>query len=207
MVAKGVFAKDCLDYYEVFAPMARIQTIKLVVATTTFRGWPLHQLDVKLAFANGSLKENIYMSQPPAFEVTGHEDKVYNLKKASYGIKQTPQAWDRRIYCFFFQLGFSRRTTEYGAYVRATISDLMIVCIYVDDLPITSSNAAQKEKFKRRTMLEFDRIAIVFLGMEFVSSSEGVLIHQKRYAIEILKIFQLLDCNFVQTLVDYGIKL
>jgi len=110
-----------------------------MIATTTFRGWSLHQLDVKLAFSNVSLVENI------GFE---HEDKIHKLKKALYGIKQTPRAWDKRIHCFFFQLGFSMCTTEYEAYVRATISDLMIVCLYVDGLQLRAAMQYRKTSLK-----------------------------------------------------------
>ncbi|RDY14473.1 hypothetical protein CR513_00462, partial [Mucuna pruriens] len=193
LVAKGFLQKAWLDYNEVFALVAKIETIRLVVATAIFRGWSLHQLDVKLAFLNGPLEEEVYVCQPPSFEVTGHEDKVYMLNKALYGLKQAPQAWNRKIDCFLF---FNKCITEHGVYVRATASDLMFVCLYVDDLLVTGSNTTDIDEFKRRIMLEFEMtnlgLLFYFLGMEFVTAREEV-----SYA----------DCNSAQTPVDCGIKL
>jgi len=85
LVAKGFLQKAGLDYNEVFAPVARIETIRLVVVEACFRGWKLHQLDVKSAFLNGSLEEEVYVRQPLGFEIQGQEEKVYRLKKALYG--------------------------------------------------------------------------------------------------------------------------
>ncbi|RDX74494.1 hypothetical protein CR513_45758, partial [Mucuna pruriens] len=158
-VAKGFLQKASLNYNEVFVPVARIKTIRLVVTTTIFRGWSLHQLDVKSVFLNVSLEEEVYLCQPPSFEVTRHENKVYKLKKALFGLNQAPRASNRRIDCFLLQLDFNKCTTEYGVYVRATASDLMIVCLYVNvnvsDLLVIGSNAIDIDEFKRRIMLEF----------------------------------------------------
>ncbi|RDX85552.1 hypothetical protein CR513_33244, partial [Mucuna pruriens] len=120
LVAKGFLHKVGLDYNQVFAPDAKIETIRLVIGVAIFRGWSLHQLDVKSAYLNGSLQEEVYVCQPPGFEVTGHENKVYKLKKALYGLKQVPRGWNRRIYCFLLQLDFNKCTIEYGVYVKAT---------------------------------------------------------------------------------------
>ncbi|RDY01338.1 Copia protein, partial [Mucuna pruriens] len=182
LVAKGFLQKARLDYNEVFAPVARIENIRLVVDAATFRCWSLHQLDVKSSFLNGPLEEEVYMCQPPGFEVIGHEDNVCMLKKALYGLKQAHRAWNRIIDCFLLQLSFNKCTIERGVYVRVTAGDLMFVSLYVDDLLVT-----------RR--------------MEFVTTREGIFMHQKRYATDVLKRFHMLDCNSVQTLIDCGIKL
>ncbi|RDX58041.1 Copia protein, partial [Mucuna pruriens] len=160
--------------------MAGIETIRLVVATAIRVG------------------------------VTGH-GKVYKLKKALYRLKQAPWAWNRRIDCFLLQLDFNKCTTEYEVYVRATADDLMFACLYVDDLLVIRSNTTSIDEFKRRIMLEFEMIVLgllsYFLGMEFVTTSEGIFMHQKRYATEVLKRLHMLDCNSAQTPVDCGIKL
>jgi len=87
LVARGFLQRKGLDYSEVFAPMAIIETIRLVVALTSGKGWPMFQLDVKSTFLNGPLEEEVYVTQPPGFEIEGSENKVYRLRKALYGLK------------------------------------------------------------------------------------------------------------------------
>ncbi|MCI54169.1 reverse transcriptase, partial [Trifolium medium] len=91
LVAKGFLQKHGLDFNEVFAHVARLETIRLVVVIASYKGWPMHQLDVKSAFLNGPLEEEVYVKQPPGFEIKGQEEKVYKLKKALYGLKQAPR--------------------------------------------------------------------------------------------------------------------
>ncbi|RDX93963.1 Copia protein, partial [Mucuna pruriens] len=95
--------------------------------------------------------------------MTGHENKVYRLKKVLYGLKQAPWAWNRRIECFLLQLDFNKCTTKYGVYVRAIACDLMFVCLYVDDLLDTGSNTTNINEFKRKIMLEFEMINLGLL--------------------------------------------
>ena len=89
-----------MDYNEVFTPVARLETVRLIVAAASNRNWSLYQLDVKSAFLNGPLKEEVYITQPPGYVVAGQEDKVYKLNKALYGLKQAPRAWNMRIDSF-----------------------------------------------------------------------------------------------------------
>lgn len=101
LVAKGFLQRFGLDYFDVFAPVARLETIRLVIALACCRGWNLYHLDVKSAFLNGQLNEEVYVSQPPGYEVKGKEDMVYKLHKALYGLKQAPRAWNKKIDSFF----------------------------------------------------------------------------------------------------------
>lgn len=89
-----------MDYTKVFALVARVETIRLVLAVASSRGWSLFQMDVKSAFLNSPLAEEVYVLQPLGFEVQGKKDKVYKLHKALYGLKQAPWAWNRRIDTF-----------------------------------------------------------------------------------------------------------
>lgn len=151
------------------------------------------------------------MCQLPGFEVKGHEEKVYKLKKALYGLKQAPRAWNRRIDCFLIQLGFSKCTAKHGVYVRFATDELMIICLYVDNLLITGSNVAAITMFKRRLMAEFDMVNLgllsYFLGMEFIFTNDGTFMAQKKYATDILRRFHMMNCNLVVTPVDCSIKL
>ncbi|MCI29822.1 pentatricopeptide repeat-containing protein, partial [Trifolium medium] len=149
LVAKGFLQKPDLDFNEVFTPVARLETIRLVVAIASYKDWAMHQLDVKSAFLNGPLKEEVYVKQPPGFEIKGQEEKVYKLKKDLYGLKQAPRAWNKRIDSFLMKSNFTKCTSEHGVYVKGSNSnDLIILCLYVDDLLITGSNKDALQKFK-----------------------------------------------------------
>ena len=93
LVVKGYAQIFGVDYSETFAPVARLDTIRLLLALSAQKGWKVFQLDVKSAFLNGVLQEEIYVEQPEGFVVQGEEDKVYLLKKALYSLKQAPNAW------------------------------------------------------------------------------------------------------------------
>ncbi|WJX39555.1 DNA helicase [Trifolium repens] len=212
LVAKGFLQKHGLDFNEVFAPVARIETIRLVVAIATYKSWSMHQLDVKSAFLNGPLDEEVYVKQPPGFEIIGQENKVFKLKKALYGLKQAPRAWNKRIDSFLIDLKFTRCTTEHGVYVKGSNHEEMIIlCLYVDDLLITGSNKAVLEKFKTDIMKEFEMTDLgelsYFLGMEFAKTSRGCFLHQKKYVADILKRFHMSNCNPTITPMETGVKL
>jgi hypothetical protein len=141
LVAKGFLQKEGIDFDEVFAPVARIETIRLVVGIANINNWSMYQMDVKCAFLNGPLEEEVYVKQPTGFIDEDQKEKVYRLHKALYGLKQAPRAWNRRIDSFLSDMGFLKCTTEHGVYVkRSSSNDLIILCLYVDDLLITGSN-------------------------------------------------------------------
>ena len=91
LVAKGYVQQHGVDYDEVFAPVARIETIRLIIALAAHEGWEIHHLDVKTTFLHGELKEEVYVVQPEGFYVAGKENKVYKLKTTLYGLKQAPR--------------------------------------------------------------------------------------------------------------------
>ena len=98
--------KEGIDYTEVFAPVARLETVRLVIALASWKNWKLWQLDVKSVFLNGPLDEDVFILQPPDFICKGNEHKVLKLRKALYGLKQAPRAWNRRIDTFLHNIGF-----------------------------------------------------------------------------------------------------
>ncbi|KAG8502307.1 hypothetical protein CXB51_002202 [Gossypium anomalum] len=118
LVVKGFSQKYGLDYLETFAPVAKLDTIRLLVASAAQMKWQIHQLDVKSAFLNGFLEEEIYIEQPQGFVVSGKENMVYRLKKALYGLKQAPRAWYARIDSYLVSLGFERSMSEPTLYVK-----------------------------------------------------------------------------------------
>ncbi|WP_286596120.1 reverse transcriptase domain-containing protein [Pseudomonas sp. 165] len=106
LVAKGYAQTYGIDYDETFSPVARMATVRAVIAMAAAKGWSLHQMDVKNAFLHGDLEEEVYMMQPPGFESVAHPDFVCRLRKALYGLKQAPRAWSNKIGEYLVTIGF-----------------------------------------------------------------------------------------------------
>ena len=134
LVVKGFAQVSGVDYDDTFAPVARHDTIRLLLALVGQMGWKVYHLDVKSAFLNGILLEEIYVQQSEGFEVTRHEHKVYKLQKALYGLEQAPRAWYSRIDSHLIQLGFRRSENEATLYLKQNDDGLqLVVSLYVDD--------------------------------------------------------------------------
>ena len=149
LVVKGYFQQFGTDFTDTFAPVARHDTIRLLVALAAKLGWKIYHLDVKSVFLNGLLEENVYVEQSEGFQVAGSEGKVYKLHKALYGLKQAPRAWYSRIDSYLLQQGFNRSESEATLYVKRVESEVeLIVSLYVDDLLITSGDLNSLNQFE-----------------------------------------------------------
>lgn len=200
LVVKGYAQQPGIDYSETFAPVARLDTVRTVIALAAQKEWDLYQLDVKSAFLNGELKEEVYVQQPQGFVTKGQEEKVYKLKKALYGLKQAPRAWYSEIDSYFIQQGFERSQSEHTLYVkRQGKDDILLVALYVDDLVYTGNNKKMVENFKIEMMKKYEMSDLGllhhFLGIEVYQDEYGVFICQKRYAENILKKFGMNGCK------------
>ena len=118
LVAKGYAQQYGVDYDETFATVARMETIRYVLAIAAQNQWLVYQMDVKYAFLEGILKEEVYVDQPPGYTIKGHEDKVYKMKNSLYGLKQSPRAWYSRIDSYLINNGFNRSKNEPTLYVK-----------------------------------------------------------------------------------------
>ncbi|GLU18737.1 hypothetical protein SLE2022_350210 [Rubroshorea leprosula] len=211
LVAKGYKQQHGIDYEEVFAPVACLETIRLIISLAAQNKWKIFQMDVKSAFLNGSLEEEVYVQQPLGYVVKGEENKVLKLKKALYGLKQAPRAWNCRIDKYFQENGFVKCPYEYALYVKVSNGGILIVCLYVDDLIFTGNNPRMFEEFKRAMSNVFEmtdiRLMSYYLGIEVKQMEEGIFISQENYAREVLKRFNMSNCKPVNTPVAGGIKL
>jgi hypothetical protein len=175
----------------------------MLLAVAAQKGWKVYQLDVKSAFLNGFLQEEIYVEQPEGFMKKGDEDKVYLLKKALYGLKQAPRAWYSRIDNHLLTLGFVKSLSESTLYIKHNEVDILVVSLYVDDILVTGNNATLIDEFKLDMMKKFEMtdlgLMTYFLGMEIKQGKDEVFICQKKYAKEILKKFKLEECREMNT--------
>ncbi|CAJ2640974.1 unnamed protein product [Trifolium pratense] len=168
LVAKGYSQQHGIDYNEVFAPVARWDTIRTILAVAASENWTIYQLDVKSAFLHGELTENVYVEQPKGYQKKG--DKVYKLKKALYGLKQAPRAWYSKIEAYFGQEKFEKCPDEHTLFVKQDEGSILIVSLYVDDLIYTGNNSEMFEDFKHSMKKRFAMTDLgqmrYFLGVE-----------------------------------------
>ncbi|KAL8094563.1 hypothetical protein AgCh_036190 [Apium graveolens] len=212
LVAKGYKQRYGIDYDEVFAPVARVDTIRLLTAIAAQNQWKIYQMDVKSAFLNGYLEEEVYIEQPPGYVQKGKEGKVYRLKKVLYGLKQAPRAWNTRVDEYFQKNGFVKSPYEHALYTKTNSGgDIMIVCLYVDDMIFTGNNPGMFNDFKKVMTNEFEMTDIgqmsYFLGVEVKQRKDGIFMSQKKYAEQILKKFRMEECKPVSTPAEGSIKL
>ncbi|CAL9007544.1 unnamed protein product [Prunus brigantina] len=203
LVAKGYSQKPGIDFNETFAPVARLDTVRTLIALAAQRGWKLFQLDVKSAFLNGVLHEEVYVDQPPGFVIKNKEDGVYRLKKALYGLKQAPRAWYDEINSYFTTAGFQRSPSEATLYVKTEESGILIVSLYVDDIIYTGSSRELMMEFKIEMMRQYEMTDLGllhhFLGLGVIQAESYIFLHQKKYAKTLLDKFGFKDCKVVAT--------
>ena len=211
LVAKGYSQQPEIDFNETFAPVSRLDSIRALIAFASGMGWKLFQLDVKSAFLNGEIKEEVYVDQPQGFVIKGKEHMVYKLKKALYGLKQAPRAWYSEINSFLIKSGFKRSMNEPTLFVKHQGTDILIVMLYVDDIIFAGSCENMVEAFKNDMTKKYEMsdmgLLRHFLGMEIYQDKENIFICQRNYAEKILRTFGMFECNPAPTPLVMGEKL
>jgi hypothetical protein len=209
-VARGFSQKEGIDYEETFAPVARYTSIKTIIALVAKMKWKLHQMDVKTTFLNGVIEEEVYIEQPQRFEVEDRKSHVCKLKKALYGLKQALRAWYGRIDSFLTSLGFTKSKADSNLYFKVMNDEPLILLLYVDDLFLTGEEKLITE-CKKRLASEFEMkdlgLMHYFLGLEVWQSPERIFLNQGKYAVEILKRFDMLECKSMNTPMEVKLKL
>ncbi|KAG1337790.1 Retrotransposon protein [Cocos nucifera] len=212
LVVKGYAQVPGIDFFETFSPVARIDTIRTILAVAAQNGWQVFQLDVQSAFLNGDLEEVVYVRRSEGFEIKGKKEKVYRLEKVLYDLKQAPRAWYSKINNHFIKNGFECSKNEPTLYKKCQgMTEILIVCIYVDDMIFTGNSISMMESFKVDMMSTFAMTDLgkmkYFLGMEVVQSSFGIFLSQEKYAIDLLEKFHMLNCKPAKTPMNSNDKL
>jgi hypothetical protein len=149
LVAKGYSHVEGLDFDETYAPVATLESIRILLAYVTYHGSKLYQMDVKSVFLNDPIKEEVYVEQPPVFEDSEYPTHVYKLSKALYRLKQTPRAWYECLRDFLITNGFKVSKADPTLFNKTIAKDLFICQIYVDDIIFRSTNKFSCEEFSR----------------------------------------------------------
>ncbi|KAD3640121.1 hypothetical protein E3N88_29344 [Mikania micrantha] len=199
LVVQGFSQEEGIDYDETFAPVARLEAIRLFLAYAALHNLKVFQMDVKSAFLYGKIKEEVYVCQPPGFEDNKHPDWVYKLDKALYGLKQAPRAWYDTLSTFLLKNTFTRGSIDKTLFIKKVGQHKLLVQIYVDDIIFASSDPMLCADFIELMTMNFEMSAMgelqFFLGLQIKQSPDGIFIHQSKYTKELLKKFDLQNCK------------
>nr|GEW80340.1 retrovirus-related Pol polyprotein from transposon TNT 1-94 [Tanacetum cinerariifolium] len=203
LVAVGYSQQERIAYDETFALVARIEAIRLFLAYAAHKDFTVYQMDVKTAFLNGILNEEVYVGQPPGFVSKQYPDHVYALDKALYGLKQAPRAWYDVPSKFLIDSGFQKGSIGTTLFIKKKGKHIMLIQIYVDDIIFGSTNPKYCTKFSDLMVKRFEMSMMgemkFFLGLQVNQFSNEIFINQSKYIIDILKRFGMENCDSVPT--------
>ncbi|GKF08023.1 putative ribonuclease H-like domain-containing protein [Tanacetum coccineum] len=149
LVAQGHRQEEGIDYDEVFAPVARIEAIRLFLAFASYMDFTVYQMDVKSAFLYDTIEEEVYVSQPPGFVDLEFPNRVYKVKKALYGLHQAPRAWYETLSTYLLENGFRRGTIDKTLFINKIKNDILLVQVYVDDIIFRSTKKSLSTEFEQ----------------------------------------------------------
>ncbi|GKE41277.1 retrovirus-related pol polyprotein from transposon TNT 1-94 [Tanacetum coccineum] len=181
LVAQGFGQEEGINFEESFALVARIEAIRIFVANAAHKNMIIYQMDIKMAFLNGELKEEVYVSQPEGFVDQENPSHVYKLKKALYCLKQAPHAWYDMLSSFLISQQFTKCAVDPKLFTRHTRNDILLVQIYVDDILFASSNTAMCNEFANQMTNKFKMSTMgqIKYGLHSTDSVDTPIIENK----------------------------
>nr|CAN76326.1 hypothetical protein VITISV_014220 [Vitis vinifera] len=212
LVARGFTQSYGIDYQETFAPVAKLNTIRILLSLAVNQDWCLQQLDIKNAFLNGDLEEEVYMEIPPGFEESMAKNQVCKLQKSLYGLKQSPRTWFDRFTKAVLKLGYKQGQADHTLFVKKShAGKLAILIVYVDDIILSGNDMGELQNLKKYLSEEFEVKDLgnlkYFLGMEVARSRKGIVVSQRKYILDLLKETGMLGCKPIDTPMDSQKKL
>ncbi|GKB10386.1 retrovirus-related pol polyprotein from transposon TNT 1-94 [Tanacetum coccineum] len=203
LVARGYRQEEGIDFEESFAPVARLEAIRIFLAFAAHMNMVVYQMDVKTAFLNGNLREEVYVYQPDSFVDPDNPNHVYKLKKALYGLKQAPRAWYDMLSSFLISQDFSKGSVDPTLFIRKEGKELLLVQVYVDDIIFAASTLELCNLFAKIMCSKFKMSMmgkiLFFLGLQIFHNPRGIFINQSKYALESLKKYGFDTCDPVDT--------
>ncbi|CAM8893628.1 unnamed protein product [Rhodiola kirilowii] len=203
LVAHGFTQQFGVNYLDTFSPVVKPETVRLVLAIAVRHGWCLRQIDVSNAFLHGHLEEDVFMQQPPGFEDSLHPSHVCKLHRTIYGLKQSPRAWNARLSHTICKLGFAPSRADTSLFVFHGSGVTIFLLVYVDDIVIAGSCPDAISRIIQRLSAIFPIKDLgnlhYFLGLEVVYNSEGLILKQHKYAIDLLQRANMENCKPTST--------
>ena len=201
LVAKGFLQKEGIDYHDTFSPVSKKDSLRIIMALVAHFDLELHQMDVKTAFLNGELEEEVYMTQPEGFISEKGNNLVCKLKKSIYGLKQASRQWYMKFHNIITSFGFEENIVDQCIYIKVSGSKFTFLVLYVDDILLASNNLGLIRETKRFLSQNFDMKDIgeasYVLGIEIHRDrSKKILgLSQKSYINKILERFNMRNCS------------
>ena len=205
LVVKGFQQKEGVDYNEIFSPVVKLTTIRLVLKIVAAENLHLEQLDVKTVFLHGDLEEELYMRQPEGFIKEDKKNLVCRLKKSLYGLKQAPRQWYKKFDSFMSSHGFTRCQADHCCYFKKIDNNFIILLLYVDDMLVAGSNRQEIVNLKLKLSKQFEMkdrgAAKQILGMRIQrdTNSRTLLLSQDKYINKVLSRFNMQNAKVVST--------
>lgn len=211
LVAKGFTQSYGIDYQETLAPVAKLNTIRVLLSLAANLNWQLCRLDVKNAFLNGDLAEEVFMDIPSGFERFYGMGKVCKLRKSFYGLKQSPRAWFDRFSKAVKRHSYSQAQADHTLFYKSLNGKLSILIVYVDDISITGDDVEEAKKMKNFLAREFEIKDLgpmkYVLRMEVARSKRGISVSQGKYTLDLLKETGFLGSKPVDTPIEANRKI
>nr|CAN79066.1 hypothetical protein VITISV_019693 [Vitis vinifera] len=202
LVAKGYTQTYGIDYTETFVPVAKINTVRVLLSLAANLDWPLQQFDVKNAFLHGKLSEEVYMDLPPGCMVSKKQcQKVCKLKKSLYGLKQSPRVWFGRFTKSMRVFGYLQSNSDHTLFLKKQHGKITALIVYVDDMVVTGNDPEERKALQNYLSREFKMKDLVS------RSSEGIFLSQRKYALDLLQETGMSGCQPVNTPIEEGLKL
>jgi hypothetical protein len=210
LVAKGYNQVEGLDYFDTFSPVAKLTTVRILLALASIKQWNLHQLDVNNAFLHGDLEEDVYMTILDGVTST-KPGQVCKLLKSLYGLKQASRKWYEKLTSLLIREGYTQSTADYSLFTLSTATDFTALLVYVDDIILAGTSLTEFDRIKRILDAQFKikdlGVLKYFLGLEVAQSREGIHVSQRKYCLDLLKDSGLLGSKPVTTPLDPAVKL
>ena len=189
LVAKGYTQQEGINYHETFSPVAKLVTVRCLLAIATVKGWGLYQFDVNNAFIHGDLQEEIYMKRPPGY-TQGSPHQVCKLLKSLYGLKQASRQWYSKFSTALLDFRFYQSKCDYSLFIKRETHSFTALLVYVDDIIVASNSPAMVEKIKvfldnKFKIKDLGKLRY-FLGIEIARTTHGIQICQRKYVLDIL---------------------
>lgn len=215
LVAKGYTQQEGVDYLDTFSPVAKLTSVRLMLALATIHNWSINQMDVTNAFLHGDLDEEIYMSLPQGYTPRQGEclpkKPVCRLIKSLYGLKQASRQWFHKFSSVLLQHGFLQSLFDPTLFVRLDSEGFLALLVYVDDIMLISNKDSAVLSIKQLLAKEFKIKDLgqlrYFLGLEVARAQAGISVSQRKYTLELLEEFGFLGCKPLATPMELGLKL